>query len=780
MSRANHPDLTIAWISHYLALDNDSISLNTSINNMNHNHTNNNRNQNHNIIEENNHINYGNNTTVAFGRSTTLPSSSIHHHKNSNNNTSSRKFRPSNEDRSITRTTGKPNHNTSTSTTTRDSSHKENSSLSSNTSSKNNNNTTIKRPFRHSKSKIEVQEAHKKLQRRLQYSREVAANNKCTLSLHIDSITRLVVQNFRKVINCERCSLFLMDHNTQELYFKPIIGDDDTHMGEQQIREVKEIRFPINKGIAGWVATNCKILNIKDAYKDQRFLKEIDQRTNFKTSSILCMPIVSPSDNINDNNEEKRLLGVVQMLNKKIKQNKKTIQSNNEQVFFTRKDEETLERCCEEVYKALNEILGDPNKKKTQQALNVEFDPGVSFPGETLSSCNNGGLTANKSSETADMEIATLDNASLPIGYGSRMEIRKLSSKEAPRRRSSIASLVQFINTEFSKGDNSKQEVENTVQGTGVSEALTRFQFRSASGPQMSAKGQMQGDADFEAAAYKRKRMTEYTKRRNNTVGDQEELALSMSLWNISNKFKQLLHCERCRLLFVHSNKEYYFSVNHQGYSRYPITLGVVGSVLLSGESELINDAMKEPRVKESFEPQNGNRPRTVLCQPVLNAERRVIAVIELGSERNNAFTEKNVKSIEICSHRVSVSLSGIRDDLLSKQEFQMKTNTSSTSENGSNTASSNPSCRKLSAVAAYHVEKLNEVARELSTEIQEEEQRLRNEKKRNSMMDMTANEAAARFQFRSPTNSSRPQRASTSNKNWKVFKRLFASNDSL
>lgn len=46
-------------------------------------------------------------------------------------------------------------------------------------------------------------------------------------------------------------------------------------------------------------------MNIKDAYKDTRFNKEIDKETGYTTRNILCMPIISKSE----------IVGVVQMIN---------------------------------------------------------------------------------------------------------------------------------------------------------------------------------------------------------------------------------------------------------------------------------------------------------------------------------------------------------------------------------------------------------------------------------------------------------------------------------
>jgi cAMP and cAMP-inhibited cGMP 3',5'-cyclic phosphodiesterase 10 len=62
----------------------------------------------------------------------------------------------------------------------------------------------------------------------------------------------------------------------------------------------------MERGIAGAVAQTCQIINIADAYKDDRFNRDIDMQTGYTTRSILCMPIVM----------EGKAIGVVEMINK--------------------------------------------------------------------------------------------------------------------------------------------------------------------------------------------------------------------------------------------------------------------------------------------------------------------------------------------------------------------------------------------------------------------------------------------------------------------------------
>ena len=70
------------------------------------------------------------------------------------------------------------------------------------------------------------------------------------------------------------------------------------------------IRIPSDKGIAGSVATSGQSLRIDEAYADPRFSKEIDKLNNYRTKTILCVPIKDTSSD--------KVIGVCQAINKEV------------------------------------------------------------------------------------------------------------------------------------------------------------------------------------------------------------------------------------------------------------------------------------------------------------------------------------------------------------------------------------------------------------------------------------------------------------------------------
>ena len=102
-----------------------------------------------------------------------------------------------------------------------------------------------------------------------------------------------VVKNLTKA---ERGTLFLVDEKTDEIWSMIAQG-----------MEKQEIRLPRGRGIAGHVALTGDIVNIPDAYADNRFDPEIDKRTGFRTRNILTIPI---------RNKASKIIATLQLLNK--------------------------------------------------------------------------------------------------------------------------------------------------------------------------------------------------------------------------------------------------------------------------------------------------------------------------------------------------------------------------------------------------------------------------------------------------------------------------------
>jgi len=69
-----------------------------------------------------------------------------------------------------------------------------------------------------------------------------------------------------------------------------------------------DLRVPIERGIAGHVATTGQSLRVDDAYAHPLFNPDVDRETGFLTRSLLCVPIA---------NRRGEVFAVAQLLNKR-------------------------------------------------------------------------------------------------------------------------------------------------------------------------------------------------------------------------------------------------------------------------------------------------------------------------------------------------------------------------------------------------------------------------------------------------------------------------------
>jgi signal transduction histidine kinase len=117
------------------------------------------------------------------------------------------------------------------------------------------------------------------------------------LDLQLDEMLLQISYKACEVMEADRCSIFLHDPETDELWSTVALG---------MAGEV--IRIPSSAGLAGDCFQTGKTIHLEDAYTDHRFNKEVDFHTGYRTKSVLCMPLY---------NREGSRLGIIQLLNKR-------------------------------------------------------------------------------------------------------------------------------------------------------------------------------------------------------------------------------------------------------------------------------------------------------------------------------------------------------------------------------------------------------------------------------------------------------------------------------
>jgi adenylate cyclase len=133
---------------------------------------------------------------------------------------------------------------------------------------------------------------------------------------------RDIADRARSQLGADRCTVYQLDRERGEIFSRVAHG----------LPEGEEIRLPLSRGVIGSVARTGRTLRLRDAYNDPRFDPATDQRTGYRTKSILCMPVV---------NEQRDVLGAIQLINKV-------------SGTFSEADETALEPLCREVASLLS------------------------------------------------------------------------------------------------------------------------------------------------------------------------------------------------------------------------------------------------------------------------------------------------------------------------------------------------------------------------------------------------------------------------------------------
>ncbi|MFQ6004885.1 MAG: PP2C family protein-serine/threonine phosphatase [Woeseia sp.] len=127
------------------------------------------------------------------------------------------------------------------------------------------------------------------LHRILEVTRKLAA------PFDLDTMLSEVVDAARNILHAERGTVFLYEPDSDELVVRVATG-------------IGTVRIPSDKGIVGESAQTRRLINVPDCYADERFNREIDKLTGYRSRCMLTIPLIGYEDS---------LVGVLQLLNKK-------------------------------------------------------------------------------------------------------------------------------------------------------------------------------------------------------------------------------------------------------------------------------------------------------------------------------------------------------------------------------------------------------------------------------------------------------------------------------
>lgn len=110
----------------------------------------------------------------------------------------------------------------------------------------------------------------------------------------VDNLLVIMADLGRSIVMADRCSLWLLDEESHELWTKVAHGVD-------------ELRIPMGAGFVGHSMASGEPLLIEDAYLDERFDRRSDEKTHYHTTSVLTAPL---------KNSDGAVMGVFQAINK--------------------------------------------------------------------------------------------------------------------------------------------------------------------------------------------------------------------------------------------------------------------------------------------------------------------------------------------------------------------------------------------------------------------------------------------------------------------------------
>ncbi|MDH3972647.1 MAG: GAF domain-containing protein [Deltaproteobacteria bacterium] len=129
--------------------------------------------------------------------------------------------------------------------------------------------------------------------------------NTIVSAIDINGMLTEVVDEIREYMGADRCSLYILDGEKNELYTRVALDC-----------ELEEIRVPVDKqSLIGYSVAADTVLNIDDAYNEKELKKidedlsfndKFDKLSHYETRSVLCMAI----------KHRNKTIGAFQVINK--------------------------------------------------------------------------------------------------------------------------------------------------------------------------------------------------------------------------------------------------------------------------------------------------------------------------------------------------------------------------------------------------------------------------------------------------------------------------------
>ena len=132
-------------------------------------------------------------------------------------------------------------------------------------------------------------------QARARLSSLIEMNQLLVSTVESEELVHVILAAAIRLFSVAGCSIGLVDAPAHQLAFTTMEGR----------AKVDEFRIALDQGIAGWVVSTGHEVFSNDVSQDPRFFSGVDEKTGFKTKSVMCAPL----------KQYDQVIGVIEALN---------------------------------------------------------------------------------------------------------------------------------------------------------------------------------------------------------------------------------------------------------------------------------------------------------------------------------------------------------------------------------------------------------------------------------------------------------------------------------
>jgi diguanylate cyclase (GGDEF)-like protein len=127
----------------------------------------------------------------------------------------------------------------------------------------------------------------------------IEINSYITKSLEGQEVQKRILQQVKRLLQCESSSVLLVDKEVNRLKFAYLSKDEEG-------KQLMDMNLKLGEGIAGTVWSNGNPVLINDAKNDPRFSDKVDKKSNTQTNSLIAVPVTYKGE----------IIGVIEAINK--------------------------------------------------------------------------------------------------------------------------------------------------------------------------------------------------------------------------------------------------------------------------------------------------------------------------------------------------------------------------------------------------------------------------------------------------------------------------------